>query len=119
MRPPPHPPDLPAAYSEVLPSFLADDIENVVGTIEAGAEFSFSFDIHGLLPGEQQLVAGLDSDQVEMVSGEAEVLVVEGVEETDSPWQPEVEVLSVDLNLATNRRVSSTDTHTHLSGYCP
>ena len=103
----------------MLPSFLADDIENVVGTIEAGAEFSFSFDIHGLLPGEQQLVAGLDSDQVEMVSGEAEVLVVEGVEETDSPWQPEVEVLSVDLNLATNRRVSSTDTHTHLSGYCP
>lgn len=83
----------------------------MVGTIEAGAEFSFSFDLHGLLPGQQQLVAGLDSDKVEMVSGEAEVLVVEGVEETDSPLQPEeVEVLSVDLNLATNRRVSSSDT---------
>lgn len=85
-----------------------EDIENVVGTIEAGAEFSFSFDVHGLLPGPQELVAGLDSNQVELVSGEAEVLVVEGVEETDAPLPPEeVQVLSVDSNLATNRRVRS------------
>lgn len=79
----------------------------MVGTIEAGAEFSFSFDVLGLLSGPQQLVAGLDSDQVEMVSGEAEVQVVEGLEETDSPAPTyEVQVTSVDRNLATNRRVS-------------
>lgn len=78
-----------------------------MGTIEAGAEFSFSFDLHGLLAGRQVLVAGLDSDKVEMVSGEAEVLVVEGLEETDSPAPPdEVRVVSVERNLATNRRVS-------------
>ena len=79
----------------------------MVGTIEVGAEFSFSFDVAGLLPGPQQLVAGLDSDQVEMVSGEAEVEVVEGVVGTDAPAPPyEVQVVSVDHNLATNRRVS-------------
>ena len=79
----------------------------MVGTIEVGAEFSFSFDVAGLLPGPQQLVAGLDSDQVEMVSGEAEVEVVEGVVGTDAPAPPyEVQVVSVDRNLATNRRVS-------------
>ena len=97
--PPPPPPPLSLSLS-------AEDVENVVGTIEAGAEFTFSFDLYGLLPGQHQLVAGLDSDKVEMVSGEAEVEVVEGLEETDAPPVPEeVQVVSVDLSLDVNRRV--------------
>ena len=105
---------VPAAVTAASPSpplslalsLSAEDIENVVGTIEAGAEFSFSFDLYGLLPGQHQLVAGLDSDKVEMVSGEAEVEVVEGLEETDAPIPPEeVQVVSVDLSLDVNRRV--------------
>ena len=86
---------------------VSEDIEEVVGTIEAGAEFSFSFDLHGLLVGVQQLVGGLGSDQVELVSGEAEITVEEGLEEMAVPPQPEeVEVVSVDRNLSINRRVS-------------
>ena len=84
-----------------------------MGTIEAGAVFTHSFDIRGLLLGSHQLVAGLDSDQVEMVSGEAEITVDEG-EEEEPPVQPEeVEVVSVDRNLTTNHRVSH-----HLNCYC-
>ena len=57
--------------------------------------------------GVQQLVGGLGSDQVELVSGEAEITVEEGLEEMAVPPQPEeVEVVSVDRNLSINRRVS-------------
>ena len=86
----------------------AEDIEHVVGTIDPGAMFSFTFDLLGLVAGTQQLVAGLDSEQVELVGGEREVVVYEGEEETETPPTPpeEVSVVSVDTNLDTNRRVS-------------
>ena len=69
----------------------------MVGSIEAGATFSYPFSISGLVVGKQKLVGGLNSSQVELVSGEAEVLVVEGREETESPAVPDViRVTSVD-----------------------
>ena len=45
----------------------------VLGTIEGGAELSYPFSVRGLSTGTHQLVAGLDSKQVELVSGETEV----------------------------------------------
>lgn len=83
-----------------------EDIEEAVGTIEAGATFSHTFEIIGLELGKQELVAGLDSSQVELVTGETEVLVDEGAEETDSPSVPEaVRVRSVERNVSINTRV--------------
>ena len=85
---------------------ISDEIELVVGSIEAGGGFAYPFSISGLVVGKQQLVGGLSSSQVELVSGEAEVIVVEGREETDSPAVPDViRVTSVDSNLTTNHRV--------------
>ena len=75
----------------------------MVGSIEAGATFSYPFSISGLVVGKQKLVGGLNSSQVELVSGESEVLVME---ETESPAVPDViRVTSVDSNLTTNHRV--------------
>ena len=86
---------------------ISEDIEHVVGTIEAEAVFSFTFDLQGLIGGTQQLVAGLDSDQVELVSGELEVNVIEDYEPPLSTLpEDEVTVVSLDNNLLTNRRVS-------------
>jgi hypothetical protein len=86
---------------------LTEDIENVVGTIDAGATFSHTFDIVGMELGKQELVAGLDSSQVELVAGVTEVVVDEGVEETDPPTLPEaVKVTSVERNISVNKRVS-------------
>ena len=87
-------------------SHYAEDIEVVVGTIDAGATFTYTFEIVGLEVGTQELVAGLDSQQVELVAGETEIIVDEGSEETDSPTVPEaVKVTSVDRNIDINRRV--------------
>ena len=87
---------------------ISEDIEEVIGSIDAGATFSQTFAIVGLEEGRQELVASLHSSQVELVSGEAEVTVDEGSEETDSPSVPDVvRVRSIDRNLSTNRRVSS------------
>ena len=55
------------------------DILRSVGSIAAGAEFSHSFVITGLSQGAHTLVVGLESDSVEMVTGEAEVRGCEGV----------------------------------------
>jgi transglutaminase 1 len=91
---------------------LTEDIENVVGTIDAGATFSHTFDIVGMELGKQELVAGLDSSQVELVAGVTEVVVDEGVEETDPPTLPEaVKVTSVERNISVNKRVHHTDAY--------
>ena len=79
----------------------------MVGTIDAGATFSDTFDIVGMELGKQELVAGLNSSQVELVAGVTEVVVDEGTEETDSPTLPEaVKVTSVERNISVNKRVS-------------
>ena len=50
-----------------------DDIVVNVGTVEAGAEFSYGFKIVGEKLGKFTLVVGLDSNKTEMVTGEKEV----------------------------------------------
>ena len=44
-----------------------------VGTVEAGAEFSYGLKITGEKLGKFTLVVGLDSNKTEMVTGEKEV----------------------------------------------
>ena len=53
-----------------------DDIVHNVGTIGPNAEFTYTFDIVGLKLGKTELVVGLGSDQVELVTGEKEVGVI-------------------------------------------
>lgn len=50
-----------------------EDIIVSVGTVEAGAEFSYGFKITGQKLGNFTLVAGLGSDKAEMTTGEKEV----------------------------------------------
>ncbi len=52
-----------------------EDITDTVGTIGPNAEVSYGFKIVGLKLGKSQLVVGLNSDKVELVSGETEVRV--------------------------------------------
>lgn len=56
-----------------------------VGTIAGGAEFRYTFKVVALKVGLQELVVGLESNKVELVSAEAKVssehviVLVEGV----------------------------------------
>lgn len=53
--------------------WCSEDIAVNVGTIASGAEFSYTFKVVALKVGLQELVVGLESDKVELVSAEAEV----------------------------------------------
>ena len=56
-------------------SAYAEDMEYTIGSIEGGGTFHFPVVITGLVLGKHQLVVGVDSDSVELVTGEAEVCV--------------------------------------------
>ena len=54
-----------------------EDIVNNIGTIGPNAEFTYTFDIVGLKLGKHELVVGLGSNQVELITGEKEVCTYE------------------------------------------
>ena len=51
----------------------SEDLVINVGTISGGAQISYSFEVVAIKLGMQELVVGLESDKVELVSAEAEV----------------------------------------------
>ena len=53
--------------------FSVEDIIVKIGTLEAGAEFSYEFKILAEKLGKFVLVAGLSSNKTEMVTGDKEV----------------------------------------------
>lgn len=53
--------------------FSIEDIVVNIGTLEAGAEFSYGFKIAGEILGKFVLVVGLNSNKTEMVTGDKEV----------------------------------------------
>ena len=54
-----------------------EDIVHNIGTIGPNAEFTYTFDIVGLKLGKHELVVGLGSNQVELITGEKEVCTYE------------------------------------------
>ena len=50
-----------------------EDVVHNIGSIGPNAEVTYTFNIIGLKLGKHQLVVGLDSDKVEMVTGEKQV----------------------------------------------
>ena len=50
-----------------------EDVVHNIGTIGPNAEVTYTFNIVGLKLGKHELVVGLDSDKVEMVTGEKQV----------------------------------------------
>ncbi len=53
--------------------FYTEDIIMNIGTLEAGAEFSYGFKLTGEKLGKFNLIVGLNSNKTEMVTGEKEV----------------------------------------------
>ena len=51
----------------------SEDIAVNIGTIAGGAEFTYTFKVVALKIGVQELVVGLESNKVELVSAEAQV----------------------------------------------
>ena len=50
-----------------------EDIVHTIGSIRPNTEFSYSLKLEGLRLGRHDLVVGLESDKVELVTGEVEV----------------------------------------------
>lgn len=50
-----------------------DDIVQNIGSVGPNSEFSYSFTVVGLKIGTHNLVVGMESDKVELVTGEKEV----------------------------------------------
>ena len=52
---------------------FAEDIIQNIGSIGPEAEFTYSFTVTGLKLGSHDLVVGMESDKVELVTGQKEV----------------------------------------------
>ena len=50
-----------------------DDIVKNIGSIGPNAEFTYSFSVVGLKLGSHDLVVGMESDKVELVTGNKQV----------------------------------------------
>ena len=53
-----------------------DDIVKNIGSIGPNAEFTYSFTVVGLKLGSHDLVVGMESDKVELVTGSKQVSIV-------------------------------------------
>ena len=54
-------------------TFFAEDIVQNIGSIGPEAKFTYSFTVTGLKLGSHDLVVGMESDKVELVTGQKEV----------------------------------------------
>ena len=56
-------------------TLFAEDIVQNIGSIGPEAEFTYSFTVTGLKLGSHDLVVGMESDKVELVTGQKEVSI--------------------------------------------